>query len=95
MGTTLKGNGGTIKHVAKVFIYTLTVLNMREIGWMIYNMGLVLNLGQIQRDMKDNIKMVKRKDMENIFGLMDQFTLGIGVIINFLDSEYIYGQMVE
>lgn len=68
---------------------------MREIGWMIYNMDLVLNLGQTQPDMKDNINMVKRKDMENIFGLMDQFILEIGVIINFLDLEYIYGQMVE
>ena len=84
-----------IKHVVKVFIYTLMVLNMREIGWMIYNMDLVLNLGQTQPDMKDNINMVKRKDMENIFGLMDQFILEIGVIINFLDLEYIYGQMVE
>lgn len=95
METTLKGNGKMIKHVVKVFIYILMVLNMKEIGWMIYNMDLVLNLGQIQLDMKVNINMVKKKDRENIIGLMDQFISEIGVIINFLDLEYIYGQMVE
>lgn len=62
---------------------------------MIYNMEKELKVGMINRDLKDNIKMGKKKDLENIIGQMDQFIMDNGVKINFLVMVCILGLMEE
>ena len=41
-------------------------------------MVMVLKYGRINLNMKDTMFMVKRKAMENIFGMTGHSTLGIG-----------------
>lgn len=45
------------------------------------------------QNLKDNIRMEKRKDLENTFGQMVLLILGIGVKISYLDLVYIHGLM--
>lgn len=66
---------------------------MKENGQMIYNMVKELKVGMINLDLKDNIKMEKKKDLENIIGQMDQYIMDNGVKINFLVMVYIHGLM--
>lgn len=47
------------------------------------------------QNLKDNIRMEKRKDMENTFGQMVPLILETGVKINYLDMVYIHGLMEE
>lgn len=56
--------------------------DMKEIGWMIYNMDLELNHGLIKQNLKDNINMEKKKGMVNMYGMINLFMSEIGVIIN-------------
>lgn len=45
------------------------------------------------QNLKDNIRMEKKKDMENTFGQMVLLILGIGVKISYLDLAFIHGLM--
>ncbi len=46
-------------------------LNMKVIGKKINKKDMEQKLGQTELDMKDNIKMVKKKEKDNLNGLMD------------------------
>ena len=53
-----------------VCIFTLMELNMRVIGLKINNMVMVEKCGPMELFMKDNMKMVKKKERANLFGVM-------------------------
>jgi len=60
---------------------------------MIYNMVKVLKVGMINPDLKDNIKMEKKKVLENTIGQMDQYIMDNGVKTNFLVMVCTHGLM--
>ena len=47
------------------------------------------SLGVMVGNMKDNIKMIKRKGLANSFGQMEGHTMDIGKMENKMASEYI------
>ena len=53
-----------------VCIFTLMELNMRVIGLKINNMVMAEKCGPMEVFMKDNMKIVKKKEKANIFGVM-------------------------
>ena len=53
-----------------VCIFTLMELNMRVIGLKINNMVMAEKCGPMELFMKDNMKIVKKKEKANIFGVM-------------------------
>ena len=53
-----------------VCIFTLMELNMRVIGLKINNMVMAEKCGPMELFMKDNMKMVKKKERANLFGVM-------------------------
>jgi hypothetical protein len=53
-----------------VCIFTLMELNMRVIGLKINNMVMAEKCGPMELFMKDNMKMVKKKEKANLFGVM-------------------------
>jgi hypothetical protein len=59
-------------------------LNMKEIGLKINNMDLVLRLGLMELNMKDNMKWVKNMEKENFFGLIHHCILEISSITIFM-----------
>lgn len=62
---------------------------------MINNQERELKLGQMEQDMKENIKMVEKKDMEFYTLLMDLNIQGFLPIMKYMDMEFMNGQMVE
>jgi len=58
------------KQMDMVGIFTLMELNMRVIGLKINNMVMAEKCGPMEEFMKDNMKMVKKKERANLFGVM-------------------------
>ena len=49
----------------------------------------VLNIGQMALYIKESLKKVKKMELENIFGMMGQNILENGIIIIYLEMEFI------
>ena len=60
-------------------------------GKMIVKMVMGLKNGMMAKNIKEIIKKEKKKDMENIIGLMEVFIKAIGLIIIMKDMENIIG----
>ncbi len=58
------------KQMDMVCIFTQMELNMRVIGLKINNMVMAEKCGPMELFMKDNMKMVKKKEKANLFGLI-------------------------
>ena len=58
------------EQMVMVCIFTLMELNMRVIGLKINNMVMAEKCGPMELFMKDNMKMVKKKEKANLFGLI-------------------------
>lgn len=58
------------EQMVMVCIFTLMELNMRVIGLKINNMVMAEKCGPMEVFMKDNMKIVKKKEKANIFGVM-------------------------
>ena len=71
METFIKAFGNKIKQMEKENISIIMEQNIKEDGLMINRMDLAYKFGQTVQYIKDNILMVKKKAMENFYGLMD------------------------
>jgi len=87
----LKEPGLMIKLMVMVVIFTQMVLNMKANGKMIYKRAMVLRIGQMDRDMKDIISVVKNMVTEHINGVMVRNLLVIGMTTKYLEKEFIPG----
>jgi hypothetical protein len=51
--------------------------------------------GKMEESMKENIKMIKKMDMEFIVGLMERNTMVTGLMANNMDKGYLFLQMEQ
>ncbi len=68
---------------------------MKENGKMISNMDLVLKFGPIMRNLKVNMKMVKKNGLVSYILPMDLSTKEILPATMFMDMEHIHGLIIE
>lgn len=81
----MKVNGKTIWLMVMEYISILRDQNMKEIGLMINNMVLVLNVGLMVLFMKEIIIILLSREKENMFGVQGKIIQGIGYKIKYLD----------
>ena len=74
-------NGKTTKPMDTESTLMLTGLNMKDIGGMIFSMGMVLKHGVIAQNTRATIMKVKNMVKAPIHGLMDQNMWEIGLTI--------------
>ena len=65
------------------------VEDMKDIGLMMYKMDLVLKNGMMVAHIKGIMIWGRKKDMENMNGVMDVNIKDIGKIINYVVKAYI------
>ena len=73
--------GRRTKQMDTEFIPIWTVQDMKENGWMIFNMVREMNHGPMAVNMKENINKDKNMVMEHIIGQMEPHIVGTGVRI--------------
>lgn len=76
MEICMKGIGLKIKLMVRGLTFTKMELYMLVIGLRIYSMDKAWRSGQMDLVMKDDLNMVKRKVMVNLFTLMDPLMRG-------------------
>jgi len=77
------------------FINMLMAASMWDIGIKISNMGLERKSGMTLVCIKDSIKMLLRKDKENIAGLMEIGILENGAKICSMEEDSLFGMMKD
>lgn len=93
-GTCIRAVGRMGRQAVMEFLLIIQVDVMKDIGRMIYNMGLAHNLGQMEINMKVSIHVVKRMERATTVGVMGAIFKAIGSTTRLQGMEFMYGVII-